>query len=318
MMKPLNRLIRPALSVTGRGKLTILIYHRVLRIVDPLFPDAPDAARFDEQMSWVAAALNVIPLNEATEMLQDGRLPGRAACITFDDGYADNAEVALPILRRHGLSATFFVATGFLDGGRMWNDTIIEAVRRAPGTSLDLGFLGLKNRSMDTPASRRATIDEIIGKLKYLPPIKRQMQVDTLAHAIGEQLPHDLMMRSEQVRSLHAAGMSIGAHTVTHPILTQVDDTEALREMRTGREALESILGTRVSLFAYPNGKPETDYSPAHVTMVRDLGFTAALSTHAGAAEASSDRYQLPRFTPWGNTALRFGIGLARNHLGHY
>jgi len=317
-MNPLDYLIRPALSVTGRGKLTILIYHRVHPAVDPLFPRAADARRFDEQMSWVKAALKVLPLPEAIEMLRQNRLPGRTACITFDDGYADNIDVALPILLRHNVSATFFVASGFLDGGRMWNDTIIEAIRRAPGPTLDLGFLGLGHRVTDTPQARRAAIDEVIAKIKYLPSGERQVRVEALARAVGKPLRDDMMMRSEQVHALHAAGMSIGAHTVTHPILSQLDDAEARSEIRGGRQALESILGAPVPLFAYPNGKPGTDYGPAHVAMVRDLGFSAALSTRRGAADAASDLYQLPRFTPWGATYRRFAIGLGRNHLGHF
>jgi peptidoglycan/xylan/chitin deacetylase (PgdA/CDA1 family) len=314
-VKRLRYLIRPALNAIGRRKLTILVGHRVHPAVDALFPNAADAARFDEVLSWVSAALNVIPLAEAIDMLRADRLPDRAACITFDDGYADNVDVALPILLRHRLSATFFITTGFLDGGRMWNDTIIEAVRRARGTTLDLSFLGLGCRVVDTPQSRRLVIDEIIGRVKYLPPVVRQEQVDKLAHAIGEDLPRDIMMRSDQVRSLYAAGMSIGAHTVTHPILMELDPAEALAEIRCGREALESIVGARVSVFAYPNGQPGTDYGTAHVAMVRDLGFSAALSTRRGTADASSDLYQLPRFGPWGKTFLRFGIDLARNYL---
>ena len=86
---------------------------------------------------------NVIPLLDAVRHSAAGTLPPRAACITFDDGYADNAEVALPILQRHKLHATFFVATGFLNGGRMWNDTIIELVRRAPDGVLDFSAFGL-------------------------------------------------------------------------------------------------------------------------------------------------------------------------------
>src|SRR4030095_4887925 len=275
-MKPLDLLIRPGLNVTGRGKLTILIYHRVLPSVDTLFPSTVDAERFDEQMSWVAAALNVVPLHEGIEMAQEGRLPTRAPSITFDDGYADNIEVGLPILLRHGLCATFFVASGFLDGGRMWNDTIIEAIRRAPGTAIDLAFLGLGRYVLDTPQARRAAINDVIGKLKYLPPVARQNQTDALDHAVGADLPRAMMMRGAQLRALHAAGMAIGAHTVTHPILARLDHAEALSEIRAGREALEAIIGARVGLFAYPNGKPGRDYGPAHVAMVRELGFSAA------------------------------------------
>jgi peptidoglycan/xylan/chitin deacetylase (PgdA/CDA1 family) len=72
-----------------------------------------------------------------------GALPERAAAITFDDGYADNFTRALPLLREQGLPATFFVATGFLDGGRMWNDTISEAIRRCNEDVVDLSAIGL-------------------------------------------------------------------------------------------------------------------------------------------------------------------------------
>ncbi len=314
----MNILIRPALTVTGRGKLTILIYHRVHRVVDALFPGAADARRFDEQMSWIASALNVIALDEAIDRLRQRRLPPRAASITFDDGYADNAEVALPILRRHGLSATFFVATGYLDGGRMWNDTVIEVVRRAPDGDLDLGALGLGRFPVGTAASRRVAIDAIIARTKYLPSDARRNTVDALAAMTNGELPGDLMMRSEQVRELHRAGMGIGAHTVTHPILARIGDNEALAEIRDGRRSLESLIGEPVTLFAYPNGRPTQDYGAAHVAMVRELGFAAAVSTSASAADATSDPFQLPRFTPWGQTSSRFALGLARNHLGHY
>jgi peptidoglycan/xylan/chitin deacetylase (PgdA/CDA1 family) len=317
-MKPADFLIRPLLSATGRGKLTILIYHRVHPIVDTLFPGAADARRFDQQLSWLKAALNVIPLHEAIDRLRQKKLPARAACITFDDGYADNATVALPILLRHRLHATFFISTGFLDGGRMFNDTIIESVRRAPGPVIDLGFLELGTHRIDTPRSRRAVIELIIDKLKYLPSSSRQMQVDALARSVGGDLPQDLMMRSAQVRDLHREGMTIGAHTVTHPILARLDPAEARAEIQAGRAALESLVGAPVTLFAYPNGKPGQDYDPTHVAMVRELGFSAALSTHRASADANSDLYQLPRFTPWGENPLRFGIDLARNNLGLY
>ena len=300
----------------GSTELTILIYHRVHPGADALFPNSLDARRFDEQMSWVGSALNVVPLNEAIEMLYQGRLPSGTVCITFDDGYRDNLEVALPILNRHGISATIFVASGFLDGGRMWNDTVIEAVRRAPGSGIDLAFLGLGYRPLGTSAARRTVIKEVIETMKYLPSDDRQANADALARAVGEDLPCDMMLRSEQVRELHAAGIDIGAHTVSHPILARLDDKTARSEIADGRQMLESILGAPVSLFAYPNGKPGTDYGPSHVAMVRDFGFSAAVSTRPGASDSHTDRYQLPRYSPWGKSFLRFGANFGRNYSG--
>ncbi len=127
----------------ARSRLTILIFHRVLARPDPLFPDEVDAAAFEARMRWVKDWFNVLPLGDAVQRLRDGRLPERPLAITFDDGYADNAKIAAPILLRLGLPATFFIATGFLDGGCMWNDTVIEAVRAAKGPVLDLAPLGL-------------------------------------------------------------------------------------------------------------------------------------------------------------------------------
>ena len=125
-------------SSTGDPKLSILIFHRVLPETDPLFPDEPDARRFDQVMGWVKTWFNVMPLDAAVDALKKRNLPARAMAITFDDGYADNRTTALPILKRHGLSATFFIATGYLNGGRMWNDTVIESIRKSQAKSLEL------------------------------------------------------------------------------------------------------------------------------------------------------------------------------------
>src|SRR5688572_14817112 len=94
-----------------RGRLSILIFHRVLACPDPLFPEVPSAVDFEARMRWVRDWFNVLPLKQAIDRLYDRSIPARALAITFDDGYADNEEVAAPILKRLGLCATFFVAT---------------------------------------------------------------------------------------------------------------------------------------------------------------------------------------------------------------
>jgi peptidoglycan/xylan/chitin deacetylase (PgdA/CDA1 family) len=300
-------------SPGGKRGLSILIYHRVLARKDPLFPGEVDRAQFDAQMALVKASCQVMPLIEAVRALRSGTLPPRAACITFDDGYADNATVALPVLQRHGLHATFFVATGFLNGGRMWNDTIIELVRAAPGPLFDAGSIGLGAHPIGSDAERSAAIGKLIGKLKYLPMAARLAEVQRLQEALGLALPDELMMNTAQLQSLHRAGMHIGGHTVNHPILARLDAGEARREMAEGKAALEAMTGAPVRLFAYPNGKPREDYLPEHVAMARELGFEGAVSTAWGARKDNADVYQLPRFTPWDRSPLRFAARLARN-----
>jgi len=107
------------------------------------------------------------------------------------------------------------------------------------------------------------------------------------------------MMTSSQVRAVHDAGIEIGAHTVSHPILRTLDDGKAQAEIADSRMVLERITGSRVKAFAYPNGRPGDDYTDRDRSIVESLGFDYAVSTAAGAATRTSDVLQLPRFTPW-------------------
>lgn len=308
------RLLFDALApAAGQGRLSVLIFHRVRHQTDPLFPGELDAERFETQMRRVSRWFNVLPLPEAVERLRSGTLPARATAISFDDGYADNCTVALPILRRLGLSCTFFVATGFLDGGRMWNDTVIEAVRGAAATELDLDFLDLGRHDIGSLLARRKTIDTLLGRLKYLDMAEREARAAAIAKLSRTNMPDDLMLSSGQVQTLCNAGMTIGAHTVSHPILCSISVEAAREEMRVSKSRLEEITGKPVRLFAYPNGKPGKDYSHAHVSIVREVGFAAAFSTSAGVATRHSDLFQLPRFTPWDRSAWRYALRMAAN-----
>jgi len=315
-------LLRNALGSFGTvfsPRLSILIFHRVHAVPDPLFPFEPDAERFESLMRFVAATFRVMTLGEAVDHLLRDTLPPRSLVITFDDGYADNAEVALPILQRLGLRATFFISTGFLDGGRMWNDSVIESVRASSKDSIDLAVFGLARQSMRTVEDRRRCIDALLPKIKYLPLLERVGEVLRLQHLCGVgSLPDDLMMSTPQLQSLHRAGMEVGAHTVNHPILKSISAKEAEREISDGRHALESLLDTSVDVFAYPNGKPGKDYDAAHVEIVRKLGFRCAVSTAPGVGRAGDDLFQLPRFTPWGRSTLVWGGRLALNQMSRY
>ena len=310
-------MLRLPLSIVSpagrRGRLSILIFHRVLPRPDPLFPDLPDAVAFEVRMQWVKAWFNVLPLAQAIERLGAGTIPARALAITFDDGYADNEELAAPILKRLGMSATFFVATGFLGGGCMWNDQVIEALRGCAADTLDLGLLGLGSYSLASTEARRSAVSAVLTGIKHLEPARRQAAANAIAAAAGAPALPNLMMRPEQVRSLRALGMDVGAHTVTHPILTRLSRNAALDEMRTSKLELEHILGEPVRLFAYPNGVPVQDYAAEHANMARECGFDAAVSTAWGAASMASDRFQLPRFTPWDTARWRYGARLLGN-----
>ncbi|WP_219118163.1 polysaccharide deacetylase family protein [Janthinobacterium sp. UMAB-56] len=295
--------------------LSILIYHRVLARPDPLFPGEVDAAQFERQLRLLKRFYTPLPLGAAVQRLQDGSLPPRAACITFDDGYADNAQVALPLLQRHGVHATFFIATGYLDGGQMWNDTVIAAVRQAAGPVLDLRAHALGTLPVASLAQRQAAIATLLERLKYLPFARRQQLAMHIRRQAGATAGPPAMLSTAQLRQLHAAGMELGAHTASHPILSTLPERAARLDIANGKGQLESLIQAPVTLFAYPNGKVGRDYGAPHVAMVQNLGFRAAVATDRGVARpgAGLDLLQLPRFTPWDRGRLAFLWRLRQN-----
>jgi peptidoglycan/xylan/chitin deacetylase (PgdA/CDA1 family) len=310
----LIKVLFAAQSRSGKAaRLQVFIFHRVLPVPDPLFPDEMHAARFDTMCKWLKNWFNVLPLSQAIDLLKAGNLPSRAACITFDDGYADNHSEALPILKKHGLTATFFIATGFLDGGRMWNDTLIEAVRFSKLVFLDLSALKLGCYSIATVEEKKAVIHDLIKKIKYLSVAERVHLVDKIAFIAQVEPSNNLMMTSQEVINMKLAGMHIGAHTVSHPILAKLSSSQAASEIGSSRDVLEKLLGERIGLFAYPNGKPFEDYSEDSVEIVKDLGFDAAVSTQWGTAGYGDDIYQIRRFTPWDQSKIRFAARLSLN-----
>lgn len=284
-------------------RLLILTYHRVLPARDPQLRGDPTAEEFDTQVSTLKSRFNVVRLDEGIERLRKGTLAPASVALTFDDGYADNHDVALPILRKHGVPATFFIATGYLDGKRMWNDTVIEGVRRIRRPTISLPELDAGLSGAPLPLGdadqRYAATQSIIESIKHLDPARREAITVKVAERAETPLPDDLMMTSGKVRALHDAGMLIGGHTVHHPVLTAVDPTTAEREISDGRQTLSNLIGQPIRFFAYPNGRPGRDYDRRHVDIVKKLGFDAAVSTAHGFAQAGSDFSQLPRVAAW-------------------
>lgn len=306
--------LRLAAALSGTPGLVVLTYHRVLAAPDPLLPSEPDTTTFRTQLAFLARHLRVLPLSEALQRLQAASLPQCAVSITFDDGYANNYTCALPVLRSLGLPATVFVATGYLNGGCMWNDGVIETFRRCRKPQLDLRPLGLEpdlgQHMLASDDQRRAGMTAVINALKYRPLAERTAVVNQMARLAEVRLPEDLMLTSDELRDLHRKGIEIGGHTVNHPILARIEPEEARREITAGAAQLAAITGEQPRLFAYPNGRPGTDFGPEHAEMVRDAGFTHALTTESGLGRRSTDPYRLPRIALWSRSAPRLAASL--------
>lgn len=297
-----------------RKVLTILIYHRVLKAPDPFRQGEAEADVFSQQMQFLSRHFSVLPLQEAVRLLKRGKLPRRTCCITFDDGYRDNLTVAAPILKQYDLPATVFVSSGYLDGKCMFSDAVIDAIKRTEQAELDLRELDLGQYRLDTLGERQQALVSILRQFRRRVPEIREKELPRLYElaACGPP-PIDTMLSRNQVRELADLGIEIGGHTVTHPILTSIDDERAKREMAAGKQQLEEITGRPVKVFAYPNGQPGKDFAARHVAMAKEAGFELAVTTARGVAHRDSDAFQLPRFAPWGTSKKRWAVQLTKN-----
>ena len=306
--------IHAASATVPGNKLAILIFHRVLSEPDPLMPSEPSTAEFDRLCDRLKSVYRIFSLTEAVHRLNTNSLPPRSACITFDDGYRDNHDNAMPVLRKHGLTADFFISTGFLDGGMMWNDRILEAIRQTQSDDIDVTAFGLSRYDLRTAQAKIAAANTILTALKHLPFDAREIKATEILDRAGGPR-NTLMMTPEQVKNMRANGMEIGAHSVRHPILHVLSEAEARTEILQSKATLEQILGEPVKVFAYPNGKPGLDYSSRDVAIVREAGFDIAVSTHIGTTTASTPRLELPRYTPWRRGTTGFFSQLTRNYF---
>lgn len=292
--------------------LCIITYHRILDEPDPILESEPDKKTFHAQMMLLTKCFNVLPLGTAMTALANGRLPPRAVCITFDDGYRSTHDLALPILKELNLPATVFVMTGHMEKGNMWNDEIIEVLRHLPECEVDLREFGLTTYQLGKAYERKDVIHLIIEKTKYLPSKTRAEVVEKLIRLGGNLRAPNLMLTREMVVNLARNGIEIGAHTINHPILTRMEDEQARYEIVGCKKQLEEITGKPVQFFAYPNGKIGLDFDERHVQMVQEAGYIGAFTTAHGAATREQNVYKVPRSRPWDRTTFFYGLRLLR------
>ncbi|MBV9078939.1 MAG: polysaccharide deacetylase family protein [Methylobacteriaceae bacterium] len=277
------------LGPIARGCGVALMFHHVR-------PERPDAFRPNALLEVTPGYLDlvlqilrqsgigVIALDEVPSRLAAGGPP--FAVLTFDDGLRDNLEHALPILERHGAPWTLFITTDYANGtGRLWWIELEEILRRADALELR----GEDGRLRRWPARDAAEKNEAFGgiyaDLRAGPESRLR---DTLA-AWGDEvgLDRDALVRSlcmgwDELRALAARpGVTIGAHTLTHPMLAKHPAEVARREMAESRAILEARLGTSVRHLAYPVGDPGSA-GPREFALARDLGFVTAVTTRPG------------------------------------
>jgi peptidoglycan/xylan/chitin deacetylase (PgdA/CDA1 family) len=305
-LRQLKRIAKRALGASGLAELAlrwrggnplILMYHGVTRTPPRGLRNCEGKHvgidRFVQHLRLLKEHRRVLPLAELVGGVVTGADMRNAVSITFDDGYENNVTEAAPTLVDLGLPATFFLATGYVDAPRwMWVDRLEYALDQA-GPKSALTVEGLGQISL---ADKRAAL----GAIKRFAKQQPEAAVLRLVSEVDEQsgTPSDppdgdyRFMTWAQARQLKAAGFDVGAHSVNHPILSQVTTARGEREMVESHDAIRRELGTCSEVFCYPNGKT-SDYTPA-IMECAARHFYAALATNRGPARAS-ERYQLRR-----------------------
>ena len=307
--------LRQAGKLVGKNKLTILIYHQVLETADPMRPSEPDADTFRWQMQIIRNYFNPMPLDVAVKHLQRGDLPANTVCVTFDDGYLNNLEIAQPILQEFHIPATVYIATAFSNCNNMWNDRIIDLIGDRTRTSLSLNAIGMSCVEVSDWESRRSLASRLLATLKYQDFRARSQLVDALYRENGSAESPKKMMTCDEIVELAHRGVDIGAHTVDHPILKSLEIEEQRQQIFDSKLGLEQLINKPVTGFAYPNGLPGTDYDSSAVELVKAAGFEYAVSTTWGISTKSTSTYELNRSTPWDTQPGRFHLRLIKQML---
>lgn len=264
-----------------------------------LYSATPEA--FDRQLRWLKASFDVISPREISDALASRR--GRHIVITFDDGFRDNHDLAFPILRAHGLSATFFVATGYIDAPRLpWWDELAWMVRTSPRTGIDVpGFLPATLR-FDEPERQRA-VEKLLWTYYRLPGTRTAAFLDAVGQATGTGRHAPLgaghpWMTWDMIREMHAAGMTIGGHSVRHEILSRMAPAEQWAEISGCARRLEEELGAPMRAFSYPAGQPDS-YDQSTRECLRRAGVVTAFTYFGGYnAPGAWDPYAIARSAP--------------------
>jgi peptidoglycan/xylan/chitin deacetylase (PgdA/CDA1 family) len=276
----------------NRNRLIILTYHSVLPspcdIDDAESRNVVDEKMFAWQMRYLAKHFRCLRLEDAVDLLRSGRpLPPNSVVVTFDDGFRNNLRYALPILRRYGVPATVFVTTGHIGRGAqlLWTERVGRMLRAA-GICGNDARLEMKRLKAISWADREIAIRGLESRLASA----RQAQIEPAEPNADRYM----FLTWGEVQQLAHGGVTIGSHTVEHPIMSSLDADRREWEVVQSKQEIERHLGMPCCLFSYPNGTAE-DFDDRDKANLEKAGYVAAVTQIAGMNDGRTDRFALKR-----------------------
>ena len=284
--------------------LRILMYHRVFERDEtfPYYLDGVSIESFDTQMEFLANNFSVVSLEEAVAYLKDGkRLPKNAAAITIDDGYKDCYTHIYPILRKYNLPVTIFLASNHINStDAFWVDKIGYIFKK--GRPIKPIYEHQRLSTIDVSSSQkcRMAIEPTIQRLKIVSEKEKNETIDDLKiffQVTDKELKVDYNLNWSQIREMSNNGISFGAHTASHPILTKVPLELAEREIKESKERIEGEIGKAIYGFCYPNGG-ESDFNDDIIAILKRYRFKYAVTSIWGFNGMAADPFSLKRVGP--------------------
>jgi len=265
---------------------------------------------FERQIRHLKKRYKIISLSALVEYVRSGRpVSEDYIAITFDDGYRDNYINAYPVLKKYGVPATIFLTTGYIGTHKLfWWDRVAGIVRAIAGRNLRLDLpedaypkeisdIIIKVSSERTSDTGKA-INELCSLLKGISEDKKYLILDDLekqtSHLSRDDKDRPYPLAWEEIRQMSECGVEFGAHTITHPILSMINEERARYEISRSKTEIEERIGKEVLHFSYPNGKDE-DFSDKIKEFVKEGGYVSACTTIDGINKASGEVFSLKR-----------------------
>ncbi|HEY7497053.1 MAG TPA: polysaccharide deacetylase family protein [Vicinamibacterales bacterium] len=297
-----------------RSSAVVLVYHRIVDEPPDLLDYSPSGMcvrrdAFDAQMAYLSRHYTAIPLSELAQRVSDQRtLDDRLCAVTFDDGWRDNYTHAFPILKKHNVPATIFLATNFVDGGSwFWEERLKYVLAHVMQRHLDRAIAASELSAVSEVLARlelsailamglprfRQFLSAHVTTLRAKPEAERARVMDALEGLIKLESLREprRFMNWDEIREMEAAGMHFGAHTVSHVNLERSEQAAAEREIAGSKSRTEASLANAAPVFAYPFGRS----TPAVRAFVQKVGFRGAFTIVPGLVRRGADPMQLNR-----------------------
>jgi peptidoglycan/xylan/chitin deacetylase (PgdA/CDA1 family) len=252
---------------------------------------------FEAQMRHVRQRYRVLSLDDLCEEMGNPSRKGDAVAVTFDDGYRDLHTHALPALRKYQIPATIFLPVTCIETGQVpWYDRIFLALKVFPQDELKVDLGRPRSFQLFSLRARLEAATEIIQYLRTIPDDRRREYCAALEEQVilPQDELKDRMLTWDQIRAMGREGITFGSHTMTHPAVSQLAESQLERELGESKRALEQRIGSPTAHFAYPFGQPPDCGTTALPFLVRN-GYRSASTTVEGVNEPGDNHYRLRR-----------------------